>query len=679
MGVRFRPLLWALACCVALTSIPLLLWVTRDTDGSEYRYWYGFLDRRWLVALYFIWVLGLPLLTLVMSRIQSTRQHSSAGRDSAQFDAKRAVDAAGREDQLSIGEPRWVKPIAAFGVLAVVWLLWGPPWSGPSLHIPVEFHESVHFKGLQAILSGSQPYVGAANEQYGPLSQLFTASWMTGLGTESIVGVRTAYLAMNFLAIAFLVIICFVFLRTATAAIVSLVVLALSPMIAFYGFTDQGMSGFWGWASLWRYSGLLLLGLGLPWLALRGDRGGQRPLAVTVGIVWAVTTLLAQENLVGGIIVAGAIAVALIASGHGAVRDTTWLILCLAGGAAATWVVYLTPYVISGRAAEFISNYLLVPLAVSRGYSGSTWLSSPWYALFVLGPAVMLMAGLLVVLARESSSRIGTSAQRDGQALAPPWITVVGIFVAAVTAQASVLNRADASHLLNCYVLFPIFLTLFALWAMWGKTSMSSRFRMPIAVAIIVIAGFAVNRGDPGYAAPQRVAERLMTAVEFRLFGPSESLIPGHQRVDAPLSPEDPAFLALSELSLAEASELTSAIRHWAGTQPVYLDPTLSGMFGPYLGYWYFSADARPVEVPYEEDSLVLTEHQHQRNLAALRDSGNSICTLVTGNPESEESRAVLSRIGTMVKTEIVIAERVVHIYSCREPSGGISREALQS
>jgi hypothetical protein len=673
-GIFSRSLLWAVLVCAALTSFPFLLWLTRNTDGSEYRYWYGFLDRRWLVSLYFLWVLGLPLMTLVITRLRSNSSPPGAVSDAALMgrSANSGTDTVAEQVHRS---SRWVKPAVAMSVLTLAWFLWGPPWVGASLHIPVEFHESVHLKGLQAILTGSQPFVGAANEQYGPLSQRFIAAWITGPGAESIAGIRTAYLAMNFMAIVFLVIACFAFLRTATATVVTLLVLVTSPMLAFYGFTDQGMSGFWGWANPWRYLGLLFLGLAIPWLVTKTNRPIQRSLAVLVGGVWAVTTLIAQENLVGGVVVTGVIAIVLIATNQGTKRDTIWLFICIAGGALATWIAYLLPYAMTGRASDFIGNYLLAPLAVSRGYSGSAWLSSPWYSLFVLGPMIMLMAGLLIVFSRtvNAGSTVGfLDASRNSS---PTWTALMGLFVAATTAQASVLNRADASHLLNCYILFPVFLAMFTLWVLGGKGERDTRARVTLGIVIVILACFSINRGNPGFAAPSGIWTRLTTAAQGRLTDSTPSSHVAQGRVDAPLASESQAFLALSSLTLSDATELTAAIHQSAGTQPVYIDPSLSAAFGPYLGYWYFSSDAKPAEVPYEEDSLVLTEVQRQANLSALRDSSNPLCTLVTTEPESDESREALARIDAPVDEQVVIAGTLVHIYSCQDAAAVINPE----
>ena len=158
----------------------------------------------------------------------------------------------------------------------------------------------------------------------------------------------------------------------------------------------------------------------------------------------------------------------------------------------------------------------------------------------------------------------------------------------------------------------------------------------------------------------------------MRLSGPDDPLQGEQRRVDAPLRPEDPAFVAQSDLTLGDAGTLTTAIQQWGGAEPVYIDPSLSNAFGSYIGYWYFSADVKPAEVPYEEDSLVLTEVQRQLNLAALRDSGNPICTLVTASPESEESRAVLARIDNPVRADVSIAGKTIQIYRCQEPAGSV-------
>ena len=50
--IVIRLLLVAVGACAALSLVSLLLYLNRTTDDSEYRLWYGFLDKRWLVALY---------------------------------------------------------------------------------------------------------------------------------------------------------------------------------------------------------------------------------------------------------------------------------------------------------------------------------------------------------------------------------------------------------------------------------------------------------------------------------------------------------------------------------------------------------------------------------------------------------------------------------------------------
>lgn len=200
-----KAVIWSFLASLAATIVPVFLRLNRETDGPEYFYWYGFADKRWLIALYLVWVIGFPALTAILIAFLQGRNQVSM-----QEPVSQEVGSRRRQETL--------RKIIAGGLLLIpAWLLWGPPWKGPSLHGGVDIHEAVHLKGYQAILSGSQPYVGAANEQYGPLAQRFVASWWSGVGQEALSSTRVAYAAMNFGAVLFILISLLVFLKLRTA------------------------------------------------------------------------------------------------------------------------------------------------------------------------------------------------------------------------------------------------------------------------------------------------------------------------------------------------------------------------------------------------------------------------------------------------------------------------------
>ena len=65
------------------------------------------------------------------------------------------------EDPLETRTKSWFLPYtAALYLLAVVvvWLFWGPPWGDGILGGAVDIHESVAYKGIQAVITGTQQY-----------------------------------------------------------------------------------------------------------------------------------------------------------------------------------------------------------------------------------------------------------------------------------------------------------------------------------------------------------------------------------------------------------------------------------------------------------------------------------------------------------------------------------------
>lgn len=627
----------ALLLASLATSIPAYLRLTRSQDGSEYFYWYGFQDRRWIVALYFIWVVGLPLLILLLARVAGVTR-------SFEFLKK------SQRTHLSLSLSELVKRSVLFLVLGgLAWIQWGPPWGGPAMHGGVDIHETVHLKGYQGILTGSQPYIGAGGEQYGPLSQLFVSEWIQRFSGVSLSGIREAYAAQNFTAVLFIILILVVFLRPKVSFFAVIIGVFLAPRFSFFAQTSEGMTGFFGWANLWRYSGILLLGLAIPWLLVqaRGSRW-RAAFGVLMGLVWGMTTLFAQENLLGGLLVLGAIAASVVLARIATIRAVLAVVASIMVGLIGVWITYLIPYVASGATGDFFTSYFLFPSAVSSGYTGSSWsLESPLTAFFFLVPVLMCVGGVTLALAMAGRSQERDTKTMTDRMWLSSWLVAFGLFAASAVSYAGVLNRSDGSHLGNSAWLFPFFIVVFVAWALEHQRMSPGRSVPVTAVSIVgvwlVVLAIGLQHAMPFYPSVQRFAE----AVESRLVVNGESPIEVPGRIDAPLDPSAPALGIGQDVTRLEAQRFSAEVKSLAGERPTYIDYSVSGTFGALTtGYWYFAADLDPAELPFEEDHMEISTRERQRNIDALKDPGNPVDVLVTSDPDTEKSQAVLGRGG---------------------------------
>lgn len=648
-----RLLVAAMILAIAASVIPMLLWLTRNLDGSKYYYWYGFQDRRWIVSLYFIWVVGLPLLILILARIARIPTKP------VQIATNTTIFAKSRFGLIKRG-------ILFLGLGSLAWIQSGPPWGGPAMHGVVDIHETVHLKGYQGILKGAQPYIGAGGEQYGPLSQLFVSEWSQRASGVSLSGIREAYAAQNFMAVLFIILILVVFLRPKVAFFAVIAGCFLGPHFADFTQTIDGTVGFFGWWNLWRYAGVLLLGLGIPWL-LSQSRSPQRRVQIgfLVGLLWGLTTMFAQENLLGGILVAVILLVAVIVARITTARVAVATVSSLFIALTCVWVGYLLPYVLNGTAGDFITNYFLFPSAVTAGYTGSSWAAeSPWTAFYVLAPALVCLGGVTLSLARcrETTETVKVSgAQRS---VIPAWLSALGLFAASAVAYAAVLNRSDESHLANSSWLFPFFVVVFMAWALEQQRTSPGGVVTIAIVAIPMVSLIIVGIGSRSIMPIYPSLEKFGSALASRVEGVSNPLFPPSGRIDAPLDPLDPALGIGQDVSRQEAERFSADLKSLAGERPTYIDSSVSGSFGALTtGYWYFAADLHPVELPFEEDHMEISTHERDQNLKALSDPENPIEVLITSDPHTEKSTVVLQRGGYNLLGQLLLKGHPVQVY----------------
>jgi len=137
--------LLAIELGVVLLPVPVLLLAKSVPEEDVTGWLWPLVNKRWVVALYNIAVVTFLLFPVAIERWRS-RFGSSIG----------MVDRPRRE----IGRRSLVSTAGCVPVLALCWYLAGPPWHLERNHDSVEWHEQMHFGGLQAIDKGFLPDIG---------------------------------------------------------------------------------------------------------------------------------------------------------------------------------------------------------------------------------------------------------------------------------------------------------------------------------------------------------------------------------------------------------------------------------------------------------------------------------------------------------------------------------------
>src|SRR5262249_54570970 len=86
-------------------------------------------------------------------------------------------------------------------VLALCWYLAGPPWHLERNHDAVEWHEQMHYGGVQALDKGFLPDIGPAATSYGPGAQLMVYEAMKLAGAFDVESFRTAWAGQQFIGL----------------------------------------------------------------------------------------------------------------------------------------------------------------------------------------------------------------------------------------------------------------------------------------------------------------------------------------------------------------------------------------------------------------------------------------------------------------------------------------------
>jgi hypothetical protein len=587
-------------------------------------------DKRWETAAYLLGVLA-PIIWLttaarvlavgrgrpptwrawftgLFTRTAATPPGPQAGR----HPARAAGDRAGRRRS---GARRMLPTAAGLATaLGLAWYLVGPPWYLSKTSTPISRQEDVVLIGLQAVFKGHLPYVGVANVQYGPGTQVAAYLLMRHVTSFSVVGFREAWALFVWAGVSILFAVYFLAFGYARGLAVSLLSALVYPALHRVAFEPGGsFDGYFGWANPLRYIGVIALVLLLPAVVRRSPSRRAAAAGVAIGALWGLTSYLAQENLAGGVIGMLAVGVLLLLSGSASWRTVRTALVAVLAGFLLIWTPILAFYAVHDQLGQFLQQYFLFPQAVASGANDTPWMrpgqhKPPYTAMFYLLPFLLAALALLTVF-QVRPLRIATEWTRERVRL------VVTVLATALLYE-GVLLRSDTSHLTGTLLIVPglVIITATVLPRLCG---VQRRATAVIAAVALVVASFALlphgaltqasvrSWAAAPYLDRQRLAASPPASAPATLAG---------QRVGAGL--DDAAQCCQSSpVSMPEFVRLMEQIHAIIGDRPAYV----AGFHGAYPGLVYFGADLNPAPVSSDPYSSIETAPELQAFLADFR------------------------------------------------------------
>jgi hypothetical protein len=596
----------ALAALLPVLLLPIHYMAARTHPTPLHWNGYGFLDKRWLTTSFLILTAGSALLLAVAARIVGTaRLHPESWREWLRHIASgRREGDGGAPPESGTGAARpWLAPLLKLACAVVVaTYFFGPPWHLPAT--PIDYHETNTLGGVQAIRTGSLPYLDSAAVQYGPGAQVLNYVYATATGHFSVDGFRQVTLIFNWLAAMLFLGALYLRVRPLVAAVTTLAAVTLFPTLQIFGVDAKGfVDGFWGWGNTLRYAAVFVLAMLFPAVIARAEAGGSTRLrSIALGAVWALLCLVAQENLIGGAMLLGVMAVLLVATASAARQA---VVSCLAGVGAGFLLVVLPVfgfYLAHGRLGRFLELYWLVPQAVASGYSNTTFPNAKWSPLFY-GLPLLLGALLLLSLIAGRPFRVATRWSQTR-------VVLVSALVAAVISHLGALTRSDMPHLENTELALPAALCLAAFYLpeLLGGASRRWRWAGGLAIAAVTLALLPLA---PYSSQPKQVALKLWRPLHARVNPPPRKRVPATiPRGSVAAARIGSAILPAKRCCTKQPVPMPALVRFMdrlhtvVGRRRVYVDRVSDLTVVPPAVY--FLADLRPATTPQEHGTMVL-------------------------------------------------------------------------
>jgi hypothetical protein len=633
------------AMLAATALLPVLLipvhYLAARTHPTTLR-WnsYGFLDKRWLTSLFLISTLGVVLLLAVAWRVVTTaRLRPASWREwfAAMVPAE-VEDAA--EPEPAPRSRRWRSTgLKVLCAAVVATYFFGPPWNLPSR--PLDYHETNSMGGVQAINTGSTPYIGAAAVQYGPAAQVASYAYVHATGQVSVDGLREVNLVFNWLAAFLFLAALYVRAGPAVAAVTTVAAVTIFPTLQIFGVDARGfMQGFWGWGNTLRYAGVFLLAMLFPAVLPRAPvRWRPRLGAVALGVGWGVLCLVAQENLIGGVLVTGVLSVLLVATHSAGRRAVLSGLLSVAAGFLVVVLPVLAYYAVNGHLGRFLELYWLVPQAVASGYSNSHFTNAAWSTFFDALPVLLLVLLVAAVLAR-GPFRVATEWSKRR-------VVLVSALVAAVVCHLGALTRSDLPHLKNTELALPaaICLAIFYLPELLGVASRRGRVIGGLAIAVLVLALLPLS---PYTSQPKQVSLKLWRPLHARVSPPRQ------RRISLAI---DGRSLAAARLGRSAVSARTcctkrpipmrdlvgfmNRLHQVVGNRRVYVDGVRRKSVTPPAVY--FLADLHPFAAPEDFGTMAINSDVQKSWYAYFKAHRGEIQAVVARDPSQRAPRLWLA------------------------------------
>jgi hypothetical protein len=567
---------------------------------------FGFLDRRWLTSLFLIATAGTALaLATASGVVAGALRRPPTWRDWwATVVPARA--SAGPPPAERRGALRTA--LTLLGAAALAAYFFAPPWH--VAHTPLDYHEALTLGGVQAVRTGTLPYVDAAAVQYGPLAQLLNAGYAGLTGHVSVDGFREVTLLFEWLAATIFVCALALRVRPVVAGVTALAAFVVFPTLQTFAITHDGtFAGFWGWTDALRYGGVFLLAMAYPAVAARPTVVK----AVALGAGWGILCLVAQENLIGGLLVLALLSVLLIVTdtiGHRRILRTLG---GMATGALLVAIPTCAYYAAHGRLGRFLELYWLVPRAVASGYSNTPFPNATYGRLFYGLPFLL---GMLLIAALLATRPLRVARQWSERR-----VVLVSAIVAAVVSHTGALTRSDAPHLINTELALPaaVCIAAFELPGLLGARTARGRWLGALAVAGAAI---AVLPFTARVLAPAKTPDKLWRPLAARIDPPAPKPIPAAipqgtlaaRRIGNETLAQS-RCCTKTHVRMAALVRFMNRLHDVVGTRRVFVDDT--GVVTPPVSY--FLADLRPAPLRQDYGTMVLNNRIRQTWLRWFR------------------------------------------------------------
>lgn len=649
----------------ALTTAMLapLYFLARSTEAStRVAVLYPYLDRRWMVATFLVGTAGVMLLTALAARLVHV------ARGSPPTWRRWLLQTAGAggtgPEAPAHAAPRARTGLKLLAACLIALYFFGPPWNiGANLQ-PVDSHETFQLGALQAVDDGTTPYVGEAASQYGPGTQMASYLHMQGIGGNSVVGFRESYALFNWLAATLFFSMAVLRLRFFLALTTIAIAILVFPTLQEFEFERAGLDragtlvGFYGWFNALRYVGAIALVLFLPWAARQGSRGLAAGFGL--GLLWGLSCYFAQENLGAGAIGMLVLGALLVLSGtvRAGALVRAWAGIAIGAGVVALAVV--AAYAFQGEAEEFIRNYLLVPSAVTAGYSNSPFregIASDWGPMFYFLPFGLAALGLASLL-ETRPLRIATEWTRER-------VLLVSAVVACVATYSGSLLRADSSHLINTTLAVPLLTVTAAVFLprLLGLRTIAARVAAGTALAAGVALLIPLGQFKK---APERLFSPLTARVA--MLGADDPPEPrgvagnriGGALASAPSCCTSSLIDTPAPIPMSDFTEFLDDVRRAVGDRATYVT---FGRGNGMPGIVYFGADLREAPLSTEPGTLLVDGDLESDFLEEFGRDSAQVQALVTNDVAPNPERDIfLSAHPNPREVTLTLAGQPVHV-----------------